>query len=134
MGDKKIKSAIIFTTLLLSLLIAVNTLYANNSVVGKNNAAYDVKAVQEAVNKGGTVLLKGIFNFCPKGQVKIKNDIEVMGEHDTEGRPLTKIKGGFWTFHSPLPSTELPIPGTGPKMKIKNIHFEIGRASCRERV
>ena len=125
MGDKKIKSAIIFTTLLLSLLIAVNTLYANNSVVvGKNNAVYDVKAVQEAVNKGGTVLLKGIFNFGPKGRVNIKNDIEVMGEHDTEGRPLTKIKGGFWTFHSPLPSTELPIPGPGPKMKIKNIHFD----------
>jgi len=125
MGDKKIKSAIIFTTLLLSLLIAVNTLYANNSVVvGKNNAVYDVKAVQEAVNKGGTVLLKGIFNFGPKGQVNIKNDIEVMGEHDTEGKPLTKIKGGFWTFHSPLPSTELPIPGPGPKMKIKNIHFD----------
>ena len=93
-------------------------------VVGKSDPAYDVKAVQEAVDKGGTVLLKGTFNFGQKGRVNIKNDIEIIGESDSKGRPLTKIMGGFWTFHSPLPSTELPLPGPGPKMKIKNIHFD----------
>jgi len=93
-------------------------------VVGKGDPAYDVKAVQEAVDKGGTVLLKGTFNFGQKGRVNIKNDIEIIGESDSKGRPLTKIMGGFWTFHSPLPTTELPLPGPGPKMKIKNIHFD----------
>jgi hypothetical protein len=93
-------------------------------VMGKGDPNVDVIAVQEAVDKGGTVLLKGRFNFGQKGRVNIKNDIEIMGESDSKGAPLTKIMGGFWTFHSPLPSTELPLPGPGPKMKIKNIHFD----------
>jgi hypothetical protein len=105
-------------------LVAAGTLYAYDSVVtGNNNPELDVKAVQEAVDKGGSVLLKGTFNFGQKGRVNIKNDVEVIGESNGEGNPVTKIMGGFWTFHSPLPSTELPLPGPGPKMKIKNIHF-----------
>mgnify|MGYP000142960842 CR=1 FL=1 len=100
-------------------------LYAYDSVVtGQNNPELDVKAVQAAVDKGGSVLLKGTFNFGQKGQVNIKNDVEVIGESDGKGTPLTKIVGGFWTFHSPLPTTELPLPGPGPKMKIKSIHFD----------
>jgi hypothetical protein len=119
---------------LLIFLVAAGTLYAYDSVVtGNNNPELDVKAVQDAVDKGGSVLLKGTFNFGQKGQVKIINDIEIvkiindieiMGENDSKGRPLTKIMGGFWTFHSPLPTTELPLPGPGPKMKIKSIHFD----------
>lgn len=121
----KLKSVLLSLLLLLTLLFAAITLYAYDSVVtGQNNAEIDVKAVQEAVNKGGTVLLKGAFNFGQKGRVNIKNDIEVIGESDGEGKPLTKITGGFWTFHSPLPSTELPLPGPGPKVKVKNIHFD----------
>jgi hypothetical protein len=76
------------------------------------------------VDKGGTVLLKGTFNFGQKGQVKIKNDIEISGENDDKGSPMTKIMGGFFPFHSPLPTTELPLPNPGPKLKIKNIHFD----------
>jgi len=110
---------------LLIFLVAAGTLYAYDSVVtGNNNPKLDVKAVQDAVDKGGSALLKGTFNFGQKGQVKIINDIEIVGESDSKGRPLTKIMGGFWTFHSPLPSTDLPLPGPGPKMKIKNIHFD----------
>ena len=125
MKNKKVKLVVLSLSVLLPFLIVAGTLYAYDSVVtGKNNAEIDVKAVQEAVDKGGTVLLKGTFKFGQKGRVNIKNDIEVMGESDSEGRPLTKIMGGFWTFHSPLPSTELPLPGPGPKMKIKNIHFD----------
>lgn len=121
----KLKSVLLSLLLLLTLLFAAITLYAYDSVVtGQNNAEIDVKAVQEAVDKGGTVLLKGAFNFGQKGRVNIKNDIEVIGESDGEGKPLTKITGGFWTFHSPLPSTELPLPGPGPKVKVKNIHFD----------
>jgi hypothetical protein len=125
MKNTKIKFVVLGMSVLLTILIAAGTLYAYDSVVtGKNNAENDVKAVQEAVDKGGTVLLKGTFNFGQKGRVNIKNDIEIIGENTYTGRPLTKITGGFWTFHSPLPTTELPLPGPGPKMKIKNIHFD----------
>lgn len=109
----------------LSLLITANILYAYESVItGKNNVKIDVKAVQEAVDKGGIVLLKGKFNFGQNGQIKINNNIEIIGELDDNKIPTTKINGGFWTFHTPLPSTELPLPGPGPKVKIKNIHFD----------
>jgi hypothetical protein len=125
MKNTKIKNVVLSVSVLLTFLTAAVTLYAYESVVlGTNNAEHDVKAVQEAVDKGGSVLLKGMFNFGQKGQVNIKNDVEVIGETTLTGRPLTKITGGFWTFHSPLPSTDLPLPGPGPKIKIKNIHFD----------
>lgn len=125
MKFRKLTSVLLSLLLLLTLSFAASTLHAYDSVVtGQNNAEIDVKAVQEAVDKGGTVLLKGAFNFGQKGRVNIKNDVEVVGESDGEGKPLTKITGGFWTFHSPLPSTELPLPGPGPKVKVKNIHFD----------
>lgn len=123
------KISILFSVISFSMLFAIlflpATLYAIESVVtGQNNPEHDIKAIQDAVDKGGTVLLKGTFNFGEKGQVKIKNDIEVSGENYENGNPKTKIVGGFWPFHSPLPSTELPLPGPGPKIKIKNIHFD----------
>jgi hypothetical protein len=121
----KMRSILLSISFLLILSIAAGTLYAYDSVVtGENNAEIDVKAVQAAVDKGGSVLLKGTFNFGQKGRVNIKNDVEISGESDSKGRPLTKITGGFWSFHSPLPTTELPLPGPGPKVKIKNIHFD----------
>lgn len=93
-------------------------------VVGKSDPAYDVKAVQDAVDKGGKVLLKGGFDFGKKGKVNIKNDIEIIGETDKQDSPLTKIKGGFWTFHSPLPSKESPPEAPGPRIAIRGIHFD----------
>jgi hypothetical protein len=125
MKNSKIGFIVLSISVFLTFFIAAGTLYGYDSVVlGTNNAEHDVKAVQEAVDKGGSVLLKGIFNFGQKGQVNIKNDIEIIGETTYTGRPLTKITGGFWTFHSPLPTTELPLPGPGPGLKIKNIHFD----------
>jgi len=111
--------------LIIVLFIGIGNLYAYDTILtGSDTPETDLKAVQDAVDKGGTLLLKGTFNFGEKGQVKIKNDIEISGEKDDNGRPLTKISGGFWPFHSPLPSTELPLPGPGPKIVIKNIHFD----------
>ena len=125
MRNTKMKFLVLSISAFFTFLIAASTVHAYDSVVtGKNNADIDVKAVQEAVDKGGLVLLKGTFNFGQKGRVNIKNDIEISGESNAEGRPLTRITGGFWTFHSPLPTTELPLPGPGPKMKIRNIHFD----------
>ena len=121
----KPKHGVLILAASLMVLFAAGSLYAEYTVItGKNNEEFDVKAVQEAVDKGGSVLLKGTFNFGQKGRVNIKNDTEVIGESDSAGKPLTKIRGGFWTFHSPLPSTELPLPGPGPKVTIKNIHFD----------
>lgn len=113
------------TALIIVLFIGIGNLYAYDTILtGSDTPETDLKAVQDAVDKGGTVLLKGTFNFGEKGQVKIKNDIEISGEKDDNGRPLTKISGGFWPFHSPLPSTELPLPGPGPKIMINHIHFD----------
>jgi hypothetical protein len=125
MKNTKIKFTVLIISVLSAILVAAGALYAYDSVVtGKNNAEFDVKAIQDVVDKGGSVLLKGTFNFGQKGRVNIKNDIEIIGESDSKGRPLTKIMGGFWNFYSPLPSTELPLPGPGPKITIKNIHFD----------
>lgn len=93
-------------------------------VVGKSDPAYDIKAVQDAVDKWGTVLLKGAFDFGDKGRVSIKNDVKILGETDNQGKPLTKIKRGFWTFYSPLPSKETPPQAPGPKITIQGIHFD----------
>ena len=93
-------------------------------VVGKSDSAYDVKAVQHAVDQGGRVLLKGTFDFGDKGRVTIENDVEILGETDTRGVPVTKVIGGFWTFHSPLPSKESPPEAPGPKIGVRGIHFD----------
>ena len=92
-------------------------------VVGKNDPDTDIKAVQNAVDQGGTILLKGMFDFGNKGSVKIKNDISILGETGISGAFKTVIKGGFESFHSPLPP-ELPPQAPGPKIKIQNIHFD----------
>jgi hypothetical protein len=103
----------------------------------------DVNKVQNAVNGGGNILLKGTFNFgnwsfptppstptAPQ-RVTIKNDVCIFGERDHKGTPLTKINGGYFTFYSPLPSTTvtppffLPSPLLpGPKITIQGIHFD----------
>ena len=93
------------------------------TIVGQNNSAVDLQAVQKAVDQGGTILLKGAFDFGDKGRVDIRKDVNIVGEADDKGSPLTKIKGGFWTFHSPLPA-QLPPETPGPKITIQNIHFD----------
>ena len=125
MKSMTISKVLFHVSLLLWFTVATGTPYAYDSVIaGKNNASHDVNAVQAAVDNGGSILLKGTFNFGQKGRVNIKNDIDISGERDDKGRPLTKITGGFWTFHCPLPSKEPPLPGPGPKVSIRNIHFD----------
>jgi len=104
------------------LAIAFQPVSAQQTVVGQQNSAIDVQAVQTAVNQGGTIILKGSFDFGDKGRVDITKDVKIVGEKDDGGKPLTKIKGGFWTFHSPLPA-QLPPDVPGPKITIQNIHF-----------
>ncbi len=96
----------------------------DSAVTGKGDPTYDVKAVQDAVNQGGTVLLKGAFDFGADGRVNIANDVKIVGETDSQGKPLTKILGGKWTFYSPLPSPPLAPEAPGPKVTIRGIHFD----------
>jgi len=92
-------------------------------ILGQNNPSADIQTVQTAVDQGGTILLKGTFDFGDKGRVNIRKDVKIVGETDDKGNPLTKIKGGSWTFHSPLPA-QLPPEAPGPKITIQNIHFD----------
>lgn len=53
--------------MLLTTWIILYVPYAYGLVVtGQNNAEIDIKAIQDAVDKGGTVLLKGTFNVIQK--------------------------------------------------------------------
>ena len=103
--------------------------YVHN-INGQNNPSLDVLAVQNAVYQGGKILLKGTFDFggtqvllWDKVNGVIK-DVEIYGETDNKGNPLTKINGGFWTFYSPLPSPQPTTLSGGPKITIQGIHFQ----------
>lgn len=104
--------------------LAVSAATYDSVVTGKGDANQDVKAVQDAVNQGGTVLLKGTFDFGIEGRVNIKNDIKVFGETDSQGKPLTRINRGHWSFYSPMPSKDSPPEAPGPKIAIRGIHFD----------
>jgi hypothetical protein len=93
-------------------------------VTGTGDPAQDVKAVQDAVDKGGTVLLRGRFNFGEKERVIIRHDIQIVGEADQQGKPMTQVIGGMWSFFSPLPSKDDPPQAPGPKITIEKIHFD----------
>jgi hypothetical protein len=103
-------------------ILSFNSAEAQVTIVGQNNPTIDVQAVQRAVDQGGIINLKGTFDFGNEGRVNITNDVKIVGETDHKG-PLTKIKGGFWTLHSPLPA-QLPPTDPGPKITIQGIHFD----------
>ena len=103
--------------------LAASPASADTVVIGKNNPAQDVQAVQKAVDQGGTVNLKGTFDFGNEGRVNITKDANIIGETGGDGKPVTKLRGGFWTLHSPLPAG-LPPEAPGPKITIQSIHFD----------
>ena len=103
--------------------LAGSTKTYDSVVVGKGNPAYDVTIVQDGVDKGGSVLLKGTFDFGKDGSVNISKDVKIYGEADAQGAPITRVQGGFWTFHSKLPA-HLPPQTPGPKITIQGIHFD----------
>jgi hypothetical protein len=94
---------------------------ADRTVVGRADPALDIAAVQAAVDQGGTVLLKGTFDFGERGQVRLTRDVAVVGEADAQGRPVTTIRGGYATLRSILPDT---VTGPGPKVEIRRIRFD----------
>ena len=103
-------------------IFSFNSAEAQITIVGQNNPAVDIQSVQRAVDQGGAINLKGTFDFGNDGKVNITKDVQIIGETNHKG-PVTKIKGGFWTFHSPLPA-KLPPEAPGPKITIQGIHFD----------
>jgi hypothetical protein len=87
------------------------------TVSGTGDPAKDVPAVQAAVDGGGTVTLRGSFDFGERGRVLVRRDVNIVG---VEG---ASIHGGFFTFYSPVPEV-LPPTVPGPKVAIRNIHFD----------
>jgi len=86
-------------------------------ILGQNNPAIDVPAVQAAVDQGGMVRLKGTFDFGSTGSVVITNDVDIAGEKGT------LVKGGRLTFNAKVPD-QLPPVNPGPKVTIRDIHFD----------
>src|SRR6266699_2391566 len=106
----------------LPVLLVPHVAAGQTVVGGQNNPAVDVPAVQAAVDQGGSVLLVGTFDFGDAGRVLLRNDVDISGEADSSGSPLTTIKGGDWPFYSPLPST-MPPTHAGPVVGVQYIHF-----------
>ena len=80
-------------------------------VVGADNAAVDVGAVQSAVDNNDSVLLVGTFDFGDSVRVLLTKGVEICGQADDWGVPLTTIRRGQWDFYTPYPSTMPPPIG-----------------------
>jgi hypothetical protein len=113
---------IIISLFMVAAILSFASAEAQVTVIGQNNPSLDIQAIQKAVDQGGIINLKGTFDFGNEGRVNITKDVQIIGE-TIPGGPLTKIKGGFGTLHSPLPA-QLPPTALGPKITIKSIHFE----------
>jgi hypothetical protein len=85
-------------------------------VTGTGDPAVDVPAVQAAVTAGGKVTLVGTFDFGATGRVVISRDVDIRGKDGAT------VKGGFFTFLSPLPA--LPVTAPGPAIRIRGLSFD----------
>ncbi|WP_147818729.1 right-handed parallel beta-helix repeat-containing protein [Salidesulfovibrio onnuriiensis] len=106
------------------ILAAPGPALAETVVIGTRNPVQDTANVQKAVDGGGSVLLKGDFDFGEKGRVLIRKSVEIRGEVDSLGLPVTIIRGGFWNFYSPLPVPGAPPAKKGPIISVSSLHFQ----------
>ena len=86
-------------------------------VTGTGDPAKDVAAVQAAVDAGGRVTLAGAFDFGDRGRVTLNRDVEIAGA------PGATIRGGFFTFHAPVPATPGPSGTPAPRIVIRDLAF-----------
>lgn len=123
--SSKIESRIV---LAFALVVSTTAAAGPTVVIGQNNAALDLPAVQAAVDGGGEVLLVGTFDFG-EGRVLVKNDVEIGGETDGRGVALTTIRRGEWSFHTPYPAT-MPPPIAGPVVSVHHLRFVESRGTA----
>jgi len=114
---------IVISLFMVMAIFSFTSAEAQITIVGQDNPGLDFHFLQMAVAEGGTILLKGTFNLGDTGRVMITKDVKIIGEKDDKGVPMTKIKGGYWSLHSPLPP-QLSPETQGPKITIQNIHFD----------
>ena len=103
---------------------------AQSVVVGVNNPDLDVAAVQEAVDRGGSVVLLGHFSFdkapaAPAGRtysrmVTVSKNVEITGAIDANGE-LPLIEGGEWPFF---------VDAVDAHVTIRQLHFVHPRAGA----
>lgn len=120
------KNSIQLSLIIIMVILQTAVIHAeryDSVVTGKGDSAADIAAVQRAVDQGGSVLLKGHFDFGRGKNVSITKDVDIQGEIDESGTRTTTISGGLWSLHSPLPAI-LPPNRPGPKVTIRNIHFD----------
>ncbi|HET8733652.1 MAG TPA: hypothetical protein VFM45_07775 [Anaeromyxobacteraceae bacterium] len=86
-------------------------------VTGRGDPAIDLPAVQAAVSAGGRVRLVGTLDFGPAGTVVITRDVAL------SGRDGATVKGGRWSFYSPLPGAAVPA-APGPAISVENLTFD----------
>ncbi|KAB1441318.1 DUF1565 domain-containing protein [Pseudodesulfovibrio senegalensis] len=121
---QKIKKAgVIFLFLMVFALPNIAKANQTNTVIGTGDPAQDVRNVQAAVDRGGTVMLRGSFDFGDEGRIIINKKATIRGETDSLGLPTTVIRGGFWVFYSKLPVPAAPPAKKGPLIDIRNIRF-----------
>ena len=126
-------------------------------VVGADNPLYDVPAVQSAVDRGGTVLLRGTFDFGTdagnhiivpgrtgaaqdvKGTSTVfiyQKDVTIKGETGQRGELLTVIKNGmpaFWIGWDGEVSRVQPSGTYGVDFGIEAFPVDVaGRVSYRD--
>ena len=85
---------LIISILMITAVISINSAEAETTIVGQNNPAVDIQAIQKAVDQGGIINLKGTFDFGNEGRVNISKDVQIIGE-TIPGGYLTKIKNGI---------------------------------------
>jgi hypothetical protein len=98
-------------------------------VVGRENPAFDVQAVQDAMDNYDEVILKGIFNLGT-ATVHIRRSVVVRGEDRENGVPSTKMYKKGWTFPFFVQTFLFKVDGEGIDVTIENIHFTDFNYTC----
>jgi predicted transcriptional regulator len=98
-------------------------------VIGRENPAFDVQEVQDAVNNYNEVVLRGRFNFGPS-MVKISRSVIVKGEGQENDIPSTTIYKKGWRFPFSEFDSVFKVDGKGIDVTIENIQFTDFNHTC----
>ena len=157
----RVSLSVFALSLLSGFALLVQSVYAAPTVVvvGSKDPLVDVPAVQAAVDRGGTVILRGTFDFGTdsgnfivvpgrtgaaqdaKGKSTVfvyQKDVTILGERGPKGELLTVVKNGmpaFWVGWDGEVS-RTPYPGTlGADYAVDTVPTDaLGRVAYRDGV